>query len=79
MGNDTKSEVCLLSSMKPHWKIRLLSLMFFNQNAEKIIKLRWDKGRITYQDDSKFRFKSSGLKDVSGEIEFHGVADDVAG
>jgi hypothetical protein len=76
---DMKPKV-LLSSIKPHWKIRLLSLIFFNQNAEKIIKLRWDKGRIIQQDDSKFCFRSSGLKDIGeGEIEFYGVADDVVG
>jgi len=68
----------LLSTMKPHWKVKLLSLMFSSQNAEKIIKLRWYKGRISYQDDLKFCFRSSGLKDT-GEIEFFGVDDDVVG
>jgi hypothetical protein len=61
-----------LSATTPHWKIRLLSLMFTKQNSEKIITFRWNKGRIISQDDTKFYFKSSGLVDA-GEIVFYGT------
>ena len=62
----------LLSEITPHWKIRLLILMFSSENAEKIIKLRWSKGRIVSQNRYEFCFRSTGMKDV-GELEFYGT------
>jgi len=63
--------------IKPHWKIRFLSLLFFDENAEKIMKYRWFKGRIISQNDSKFVFSSQGSFN-DGRIDYE-VENDLVG